>query len=338
LRPRAAGVLIGRMDAQGDPIFEIVETGAIADDFARAVALGLAREPKSIPAKYFYDAQGARLFEAICDLPEYYLTRVELGILKERAADAARLAGAGCHLIEFGAGASVKMGLILNALAAPRSYIAVDISRDFLLAGARAAAKAHPGVRVVAVHGDYTGHEPLSLPDLGPGQRLGFFPGSTIGNLTPEESVAFLKRARALLADGDLIVGVDTKKDKKILDAAYDDAQGVTAAFNFNLLRRANTELGADFDFAAFRHVAFYDEAKGRIEMHLESLKAQKASIGGREYDFRAGERILTEISCKYAIAEFQDVARRAGFAPLAAWTDGEARFSVHYLRGSGES
>ncbi len=326
------------MNGEGAPKIEIVETGAITDDFARAVALGLARDPKSIPAKYFYDAEGARLFEAICGLPEYYLTRVELDILRKRARDVAAYAGQGCHLVEFGAGASVKMGLILEALARPRSYVAIDISREFLLAGARAAAKAYPGVRVVALHGDYTGEEPLSLPDLGPGRRLGFFPGSTIGNLTPEESVAFLKRARALLADGDLIVGVDTKKDKKILDAAYDDAQGVTAAFNFNLLRRANAELGANFDLAAFRHVAFYDQAKGRIEMHLESVKTQKASVGGRAYDFRAGERILTEISCKYAIAEFQEVARKAGFLPLAAWTDDQARFSVHYLRGSGET
>jgi dimethylhistidine N-methyltransferase len=230
------------------------------------------------------------------------------------------------------------MGLILDALAHPRSYVAIDISREFLIAGARAAAKIYPGLRVVAVHGDYAGAEPLRLPDLGPGRRLGFFPGSTIGNLTPAESVGFLKRARALLAGGDLIVGVDTKKDKKILDAAYDDAQGVTAAFNLNLLRRANAELGADFDLAAFRHVAFYDETKGRIEMHLESLKAQKASVGGRDYAFRASERILTEISCKYAVAEFQDVARAAGFAPLAAWTDDQARFSVHYLRGAGET
>lgn len=326
------------MDAKSDPPFEIVETGARGEDFAQAVAAGLARAPKSIPAKYFYDAEGARLFEAICELPEYYLTRTELSILKDRAGDAASLAGEGCHLIEFGAGASVKMGLLLDALARPRAYVAIDISREFLLAGARAAAQAYPDLRVVAVHGDYAGTEPLRLPELGPGRRLGFFPGSTIGNLTPAESVGFLKRARALLRDGDLIVGVDTKKDKKILDAAYDDARGVTAAFNLNLLRRANAELGANFDMAAFRHRAFYNESKGWIEMHLESLKAQTASVGGRDYAFRAGERILTEISCKYTVAEFQDVARAAGFTPLAAWTDDQARFSVHYLRGSGES
>ena len=326
------------MDAKSDPPFEIVETGARGEDFAQAVAAGLARAPKSIPAKYFYDAEGARLFEAICELPEYYLTRTELSILKDRAGDAASLAGEGCHLIEFGAGASVKMGLLLDALARPRAYVAIDISREFLLAGARAAAQAYPDLRVVAVHGDYAGTEPLRLPELGPGRRLGFFPGSTIGNLTPAESVGFLKRARALLRDGDLIVGVDTKKDKKILDAAYDDARGVTAAFNLNLLRRANAELGANFDMAAFRHRAFYNESKGWIEMHLESLKAQKATVGGRDYAFRAGERILTEISCKYTVAEFQDVARAAGFTPLAAWTDDQARFSVHYLRGSGES
>jgi dimethylhistidine N-methyltransferase len=335
LRARAAEGLIGAMDAKAQPTIEIVETGARGEDFADAVTSGLARAPKSIPAKYFYDAEGARLFEAICDLPEYYLTRAELSILKKCAGDAAALAGEGCHLIEFGAGASIKVGLILDALARPRSYVAIDISREFLLAGAHAAAKAYPGIRVVAMHGDYTGTAPLRLPDLGPGRRLGFFPGSTIGNLTPAESVGFLKRARAMLAGGDLIVGVDTKKDKKILDAAYDDAQGVTAAFNLNLLRRANAELGADFDMTAFRHVAFYDEAKGWVEMHLESLKAQKATVDGRDYLFRAGERILTEISCKYTVAEFQDVARAAGFTPLEAWRDKAARFSVHYLRGT---
>lgn len=326
------------MDVKSGSAIEVVETGASAQEFARAVREGLARAPKTIPAKYFYDAEGARLFDAICELPEYYLTRAELAILKAHAHEAAALAGPGCHLIEFGAGASIKVGLLLDALVLPRSYVAIDISREFLLAGAEAAAKAYPALRVVAVHGDYAGTTPLALPDLGAGRRLGFFPGSTIGNLTPEESVGFLKRARALLQDGDMIVGVDTKKDKKTLDAAYDDAQGVTAAFNLNLLKRANAELGADFDFTAFRHVAFYNEAKGRIEMHLESRKAQKVRVAGRVVPFRAGETILTEISCKYTIAEFQEIARAAGFAPLAAWTDDAARFSVHYLRGSGRS
>ena len=323
------------MDAKIAPAIEIVEALGPAQEFADAVCEGLARAPKTIPAKYFYDAEGARLFEAICDLPEYYLTRVELAILKTRARDVASLAGSGCHLIEFGSGASIKVGLLLDALEGPRSYVAIDISREFLLAGAEALANARPDLRVVAVHGDYAGAEELVLPDLGPGRRLGFFPGSTIGNLTPDESVGFLKRARALLANGDLIVGVDTKKDKKILDAAYDDAQGVTAKFNLNLLRRANAELGADFDLASFRHVAFYDQAKGRIEMHLESLRTQVVRVAGRAVPFRAGETILTEISCKYAVAEFQAIACAAGFTPLAAWSDEAQRFSVHYLRGA---
>jgi dimethylhistidine N-methyltransferase len=331
---RVRHALIGAMDAKTAPAIEVVETPGHAQAFADAVREGLARAPKSIPAKYFYDAEGARLFEAICRLPEYYLTRVELAILKARADEAAALAGPGCHLIEFGAGASVKVGLLLDALTAPRSYVAIDISREFLFAGAEAAAKAYPALRVVAVHGDYAGTEALALPELGPGRRLGFFPGSTIGNLTPEESVGFLKRARALLEGGDMIVGVDTKKDKKVLDKAYDDAEGVTAAFNLNLLRRANAELGADFDLSLFRHVAFYNEAKGWVEMRLESRKAQRVRVAGRTVSFRAGETILTEISCKYAVAEFQEIARAAGFSPLAAWTDDGARFSVHYLRG----
>ena len=322
------------MDVKTAPSIEIVEALGHAQGFAEAVCEGLTRTPKTIPAKYFYNAEGARLFAAICDLPEYYLTRVELAILKAHARDAASLAGSGCHLIEFGSGASVKVGLLLDALRDPRSYVAIDISREFLLAGAEALANARPALRVVAVHGDYAGADALALPDLGPGRRLGFFPGSTIGNLTPDESVEFLKRARVLLQDGDMIVGVDTKKDKKVLDAAYDDAQGVTADFNLNLLKRANAELGADFDLASFRHVAYYDQVQGRIEMHLESVRAQQVHVAGRAFAFRAGETILTEISCKYAIAEFQAIARAAGFAPMVAWTDDQARFSVHYLRG----
>ena len=215
MRRRVRAGLIGAMDVKDTPAIEVVETGVGAPEFADALRAGLARSRKSIPAKYFYDTEGARLFEAICELPEYYLTRIELEILKARAGEAAAFAGPGCHLIEFGAGASIKVGLLLDTLAAPRSYVAIDISREFLLAGAKAAAKAYPALRVVAVHGDYAGAEALALPDLGEGRRLGFFPGSTIGNLTPEESVGFLRRARALLHNGDMIVGVDTKKEKK---------------------------------------------------------------------------------------------------------------------------
>ena len=338
MQARAPAGLIGGVDVKIGSKIEIIETLAGGPGFAEAVRAGLACAPKMIPAKYFYDAEGARLFAAICDLPEYYLTRVELAILKARAHAAAALAGPGCHLIEFGSGASVKVGLLLDALKDPRSYVALDISREFLLAGARAVARAYPKLKVVAVHGDYAGPETLALPDLGAGRRLGFFPGSTIGNLTPDESVEFLKRAREMLGGGDMIVGVDTKKDKKILDAAYDDAQGVTAAFNLNLLRRANADLGTDFDLAAWRHVAFYNEANGRIEMHLESVRAQTVRVSGDSVSFRAGETILTEISCKYAVPEFQDIARAAGFSPLEAWTDDAARFSVHYLRGTGRS
>ncbi len=315
---------------RGVELFDLEPT---VEAFADAVLLGLARPQKSIPAKFFYDARGAKLFEAICALDEYYPTRTEIGILRAHAHAMAEHAGDGCHLIEFGSGNSLKVGILLRALRRPRSYVAIDISRDSLLAGTEAVAREHPDVRVIAVCADYT--HPLRLPALPPGPRLGFFPGSTIGNFTPADSVAFLKTAAGVVAGGGLLIGVDLKKDAATLHAAYNDAKGVTAEFNLNLLRRVNAELGGTFDLAAFAHRAAYDPDNGRIEMHLVSKKAQTVRVSGRAFAFVEGETIHTENSYKYTVDEFQALARQAGFTPAAVWVDDNRLFSVHYLKAS---
>jgi dimethylhistidine N-methyltransferase len=305
------------------------ESGRFLDD----VIGGLSRPQKSLPPKYFYDAQGCALFEAICALPEYYLTRAELALMHAHVGDMARHLGPGCALIEYGSGSGRKTRILIAAIG-PVAYIPVDIARAELAATAEEIAREFPRVRVMAVCADYS--RPLALPELDglkAHRRVGYFPGSTIGNFTPAEAAAFLAIAREQVgAGGGLLIGVDLKKDPALLDAAYNDARGVTAAFNLNLLARINRELGADFDLSAFRHRAFYDETQSRIEMHLESVKAQAVTIGGRAIRFRKGETIHTENSYKYSVREFQALAAGAGLAPRECWTDSERRFGVHYL------
>jgi dimethylhistidine N-methyltransferase len=305
------------------------ESGRFLDD----VIGGLSRPQKALPPKYFYDAQGCALFGAICGLPEYYLTRAEIALMQAHVGDMARHLGPGCVLIEYGSG-SARKTRILIAATGPAAYVPIDIARRELNATAAEIAREFPQVRVVAICADYS--HPVALPELGglgARRRIVYFPGSTIGNLTPAEATSFLAGARAQLgAGGGLLIGVDLKKDPARLDAAYNDARGVTAAFNLNLLARINRELGTDFDLAAFRHRAFYDAASGRIEMHLESLRAQEVSIGGRGIRFREGETIHTENSYKYSVREFQDLAAAAGLAPVECWMDPDRLFGVHYL------
>jgi L-histidine Nalpha-methyltransferase len=307
------------------------------ESFAAAVAGGLGQPCKSIPAKYFYDAQGSALFEEICALDEYYVTRTEVAVMAAFAAQIAQRIGPDCELIEFGSGASDKVRILLDALDRPRAYIAVDISPAALAAAAERIAADYPALHVAAYCADYT--RPFDVPprpancgQVG-GRRVGFFPGSTIGNFTPGEAVDFLAGTRALVGHGGaMLVGVDLKKDAGVLHAAYNDAKGVTAAFNLNLLARINRELGGDFDLAGFQHHAFYDAALGRIEMHLISRVAQTARAAGAVFEFAAGETIHTENSYKFGIEEFQDIARLAGFRPAAVWTDAARWFGVHYL------
>lgn len=301
------------------------------ETFADAVVAGLSKPQKSIPAKFFYDARGAKLFDDICTLPEYYPTRTEIGILKACAPAVAQAVGPSCRLIEFGSGSARKVGILLDALEAPAAYVAIDISRESLLAGAEQIAGAYPKIEVAAVCADYT--KPMALPTANGGPKLGFFPGSTIGNFTPEECARFLENAAGMLAGGWFLVGVDLKKNKAVLDAAYDDSQGVTAKFNLNVLRRANAEIGGNFDLAKFRHRAFYDPSKGRIEMHLVSRGAQEVRVAGKTFRFADGETIHTENSYKYIVDEFKDVASARGFESAAVWTDPEMLFSVHLLK-----
>jgi dimethylhistidine N-methyltransferase len=304
------------------------------ESFRDAVLGGLSRRAKQIPCRFLYDERGSALFEQICELPEYYLTRTEMAILRDYAGEIGALAGRHVQLIEFGSGSSRKVRLLLEALEEPAAYVAIDISREPLRRAAEEVAEDFPEVPVVAICADYL--QPLRLPELparGQGRRLGFFPGSTIGNFTPEEAVDFLAGCRRVVGRGGaMVVGVDLKKDPERLDAAYNDSAGVTAAFSLNLLERVNRELDADFDLDRFAHDAFYNEAAGRIEIYIRSLADQIVTVAGRAIRFAAGERIHIEDSCKYTIAEFQRLAGRAGFRPIRHWTDPAALFSVHLL------
>jgi len=299
--------------------------------FARDLCEGLSARPKRAPCKYFYDNEGSALFERICALPEYYPTRTELALLARHADEIASLIGPGAALIEFGAGSLEKVELLLRALPSASAYVPVDISGDYLVRMSKRLARLHPGIAMMPLIGDFL--EPLHLPPLCAGtRRIGFFPGSTIGNLGPAEALAFLRRTANLLKGGGLLLGVDLVKDPAVLHAAYNDALGVTEAFNKNLLYRANRELDADFDAENFAHYAFYNAAHRRVEMHLMSLKAQRACVAGRNFAFDEGETIHTENSYKYTVAGLQALARRAGFEPLRSWCDDERLFSLHWL------
>ncbi len=296
------------------------------------IRAGLGKPQKEISPKFFYDARGCVLFDAICGLAEYYPTRAELAIMRSHARAMGEVLGRDCALIEIGCGNSEKARALLAELR-PQAFVAVDIAREQLEASCNALAQAFPSMTIAALRADFAGD--VALPDgaLGTARRILYFPGSTIGNFTPDDARAFLARWALLLGPGGgAVIGVDLKKNPAILDAAYNDAQGVTAEFNLNVLNHINRELGADFDLAAFRHNARYVAAHGRIEMHLESLQPQRVTLAGRTLEFRAGETIHTENSYKYDIAEFQDLARSAGFQAQQCWTDDERLFSVHYL------
>jgi len=301
------------------------------NSFLDDVLKGLAQPQKTLPPKYFYDARGCELFEQICELPEYYPTRTELAIMREHAGAMAKFLGPDCQLIEFGSGSSRKTRILIEQLQPPL-YVPVDIADEAMRPAAEGLARAFPWLNIIGVCADYT--RPLTLPEfvgVPIGRKAVYFPGSTIGNFTPHEAIGFLQLARRMVGPGGaLLIGVDLKKDKKVLDAAYDDAAGVTAAFNLNLLARINRELGGDFQLRRFSHKAFYDEAKGWIEMHIESRASQFAHVGGTRFRFSAGETIHTEISCKYSVEEFRAVAHHGGFEADQTWIDAANMFSVH--------
>jgi dimethylhistidine N-methyltransferase len=300
--------------------------------FAREVVAGLKAPRKHISPKYFYDEAGCALFERITQLPEYYLTRTELQILTTHAADIGRLVTPGAALIEFGTGTSTKARILLEAIANFAAYIPVDIAEDFLRREAADVQRDFPNLEVLPVIADFTTQ--FALPEsVRVRPQVGFFPGSTIGNFEPHEACAFLQRvAKSLNTDALLIVGVDTVKAAAVLNAAYNDAAGVTAAFNRNLLVRINRELGANFRPECFEHHAVFNRDLKRIEMHLASLKRQKVRVAGETIEFRAGETIHTENSYKYTVDAFRALARGAGWKPLATWTDPAKYFAVHAL------
>jgi L-histidine Nalpha-methyltransferase len=303
------------------------------DDFGEAVLSGLAQRPRSIPCRFFYDARGSELFEEITKLEEYYPTKVETELLITHGAEIASLVGRDRVLVEFGSGSSRKTSLLIQALGRVRAYVPIDIAGESLGEAAEWLKQQHADLVIEPLIADFT--NAVALPAIARrGPRFGFFSGSTIGNLTHAEAASFLANAARLLGrEGAFLIGVDLKKSSAILLPAYNDAKGVTAAFNLNLLARINRELDGNFDLGRFAHDAVYDEEAGRIEMHLVSLADQTVRILGREFAFTAGERIHTENSHKYSVDEFQALARSAGWSPVRVWTDEDKLFSLHLLR-----
>lgn len=314
--------------------FRVLDLKPRLEDFEDAVVAGLSAQPKAIAPKFFYDKRGSDFFYRICETPEYYVTRTELAMLDDLGPEIATLTGPSASVIEFGCGSAEKIRKLLTSLDAPADYVAIDISHDHLLASAEEIAIENPDLNISAICADFS--QDFSLPDEfcdGGGRRLAFFPGSTIGNQTPEEAEEFLRLVRATVGPGGaLLIGVDLKKDIARLNEAYNDAAGETAGFNLNLLYRMRDELGADIDPERFGHLAFYNAGLGRIEMHLKSLGAQTVRVGAHDFTFADGETIHTECSYKYEVSEFSDLARRAGFSVRKSWTDADRLFSIHFL------
>jgi dimethylhistidine N-methyltransferase len=305
---------------------------ALETDFADALLSGLRSEPKRIPCKYFYDAEGSRLFEQICALPEYYPTRVELALLNAHAPEMAALIGSDAEIVEFGAGAAEKIRPLLRAAHKPRAYLPIDISGPYLRDVAERLQSDFPALTIHPIVADFTREVAIARSGT---KRVGFFPGSTIGNFDADEAHAFLCGAARMLRGGGLLIGVDLVKDPTVLHAAYNEAAGITAAFNKNLLARANREVDANFDLSAFAHYAFYNPKPQRIEMYLISRWAQRVSVCGRAIAFAEGEAIHTENSHKYTIDGFRALASSAGFIPRAVWCDADRLFSIHWLEAA---
>jgi len=292
----------------------------------------LRARPRSIPSKLLYDARGSALFDRICETPEYYLTRAELEIMGRCAPEMAELCGPGCALIEYGSGGAHKTRPLLRLLREPAAYLPVDISRAALEASAREIARELPELRVLPMCGDYTAE--LALPPLAARRRVVAFPGSTIGNLEPADARKLLENVgRVCGSGGGALIGVDLHKSAALLEPAYDDAAGITAAFELNVLAHLNREFGADFDLRRFAYRSFYNAPARRIEMYLESLAAQRVRVAGEIFALEVGEYVRTEYSYKYELGEFSDLARSAGLAVEHVWLDVQGLFSVQYLR-----
>lgn len=303
------------------------------ESLVNEVIAGFEKEQKQLPCKLFYDKTGSALFDEICRLEEYYPTRTEIGIMEENIADICSLLGKNCLLVELGSGSSIKIRLLLDNLISPSGYVPIDISDEHLVESVKTLADDYPGLRIIPVHADYT--QPLSLPtfDFPFSRTVFFYPGSTIGNFTPESAGEFLGRiARRAGRGSGLLIGIDLVKDIKILEDAYNDRKGVTSEFNLNILKRLNREIGADFDLAKWKHKAFFNTRENRIEMHLESVTNQKVSVDGASFRFRKDETILTEYSYKYTIEGFRGLVSDS-YSVEKVWTDCENKFSVQYLK-----
>ena len=315
------------------PLHDYYEFEHAVSDFKASVIEGLSSPQKKLSSKYFYDVRGSQLFDKITELPEYYLSRTETDLLRIYADEFAELIGEGSSLIEFGSGSSTKVRILLNALQSPTAYVPIDISREHLIQSAKELAVSYPDLPVVPICADYT--RPIKLPFIpNENSRAGFFPGSTIGNFTYQDAVKFLRTVANDLGSGNgLLIGVDLKKDVKILRAAYNDAAGVTAEFNLNILRHINRALGVDMDPNEFTHDALWNHEKGRIEMHLVSKCNQTVYFENLEFEFIEGESIHTENSHKYTIEGFQSLAALAGWEACKYWKDSNNLYSIHYLR-----
>jgi len=304
---------------------------SVADDLSEIVE-GLSRRQKALSPKFFYDERGSKLFDAICELPEYYPTRTELSIMQTNMQEIVNLVGSQASLIEFGSGSSLKTHMLLKNLLQLAAYVPVDISREHLLRAADAIAAEYPAIEVWPVLADFMQTFELPNPSVMPLRNIVYFPGSTIGNFSPEEAHELLKVMHLEAGeDGALLIGVDLQKDSKIIELAYNDSAGVTADFNLNILSRINKEFGGNFNVDLFQHRAIYNEEHGRMEMYLVSQCAQIVRIGGRSIHFEKGEALLTEYSHKYTLEQFRKIANRAGFLVHTVWTDPEQLFSVQY-------
>ena len=315
---------------------EILDHAPAVHDMLADVIEGLQSHPRHLPSRYLYDERGAQLFERICELDEYYLTRTEQLILEDRLPEISRLIGRYALVFEPGSGAGVKTRMLLDSLCAASAYVPIDISREQLLKNAADLAAAYPEMDIVPVCADFMNDFPLPLLARRVDRTVAFFPGSTIGNLLPEEAVGLLKRFRDHCAPGGFVlIGIDLLKDRRILEAAYDDAEGISAEFALNFLVRLNRELDAEFDTDRFGYEAVFNERLSRIEMSLISLEAQSVRIGDFKATFERDERIRTEVSCKYSLERFGHLAARAGLTPVRTWTDAQKYFGVILLATS---
>ena len=300
--------------------------------FLNDIIKGFSKKQKEIPAKYFYDERGSLLFDQICEVQEYYPTRTEMGIMRDNISEMADLIGSRTLLVEYGSGSSLKTRVLLEHLDLA-GYVPIDISKEHLYQSAEQLRLDYPEIPIYPVHADYSSKVEIPVPQDQFDRSVFFFPGSTIGNFDPEQALEFLKRISASAGHGGgLLIGVDLQKEPQILEAAYNDAAGVTAAFNLNLLIRANRELNADFDTEGFEHKALYNEEEGRIEMHLISLCEQQVNVGGHVFEFEKEETIHTENSYKYTLPQFAALSKRADFKVERLWTDKNCFFSIHYL------